>query len=144
MKPLTNRSRATPHRGILKTEVLLAFALLVSSMGVASTLIHRVNRLWSDAGQYQFAIQELSNQMDELVRLSPDHAEKAVGSISPSTACAKVLREPKVSGEIADDTLGKRITLQLSWKDRKDANPVVLSAWLIDAEQTTNAEGESQ
>lgn len=131
MKSVSRQFPIRPARqGIMKTEALLAMFLLVGAMGIASSLIHRVNHLWSDSRSYQFAINELSNQMHEVVRLSPEEAEETLDTISVSDACQETLRESKLTGVLAEDELGSRVTLQLTWKDRGDAIPVVLSAWL--------------
>ena len=117
----------------------MSMILLVSAMGLASTLIHRVNHLWSDAQNYQFAVNELSNQLQQLVPLSPDDAKDAIDAIAPSDACKDTLREPKLVGVLAEDELGSRVTLQLTWKDRGEAKPIMLSAWLQHQRATAEA-----
>lgn len=121
------------RRGVLKMEAMLAAVILVAAIGFASTMIHRINRFWSDAQRHQFAISELSNQIDELSRLSPDQATESLKSIEVSQACKETLKDASIVGEVEEDELGNRITLKLSWLDRKGANPVELSAWLRDA-----------
>jgi hypothetical protein len=122
----TNRIR----RGVLKSEALLGMLLLVSAMSFASTLVYRINHLWNDSRSYQFATNELANQLQQLVQLSPEDAAAALKSISPGHACKETLREPKLVGVLAEDTLGTRVTLQLTWKQRGKADPIMLSAWL--------------
>ena len=134
-------SRSVPvRRGVLKAEALLASVILVAAMGFASTMIHRINGLWSNAQRHQFAIGELSNQIDELARLSPQQATEALESIDVSEACKETLKDETIVGEIKKDELGNRITIKLSWNDRKDANPIELSAWL----QDTKSDGGEQ
>jgi len=140
MNPASRQlARRSARQGLLKTEALLAMFLLVGAMSVASSMIHRVNHLWSDSRSYQFAINELSNQLHELTRLTPEAAGENLDSISASEACKETLREPKLTGVLAEDELGARVTLQLTWKDRGEAKPVVLSAWL----KTNAQDGES-
>jgi len=139
------RNKIRNARGVLKTEAMLATVLLVAAMGFASTMIHRINRLWGNAQRHQFAIGELSNQIDSLVRLTPQQASVALDSIDVSQACKETLKDASLSGVIEKDELGNRVTLQLTWIDRKDANPVELSAWIPDAktkaESTAKADG---
>lgn len=127
------RTRNRNTRGILKTEAMIATVILVAAMGFASTMIHRINRLWGNAHRHQFAISELSNQIDSLVRLTPQQASDALDSIDVSEACKETLKHASLSGVIAKDELGSRVTLQLTWIDRTDANPVELSAWIPNA-----------
>lgn len=117
-------------RGVMKTEAMLATAILLTAMSFASTMVHRINHLWSDAQRHQFAISELSNQVDRLVRLTPEQADEALASIDVSEACKRTLKDASLSGTITKDELGDRLTLRLTWNDRKNANPVKLSGWL--------------
>ena len=139
MNRKTIARRIKIRRGFLKTEALLASVILVASLSFASTMVNRINRFWSDAQRHQFAISELSNQIDEFSRLSLDEAAESLKSIEVSEACKETLKDASIVGEIEKDKLGNRITLKLSWLDRKDANPVELSAWLRD-EKTDGGE----
>jgi len=124
------KTRIAHKRGVLKTEALLALFMLVATMSIASTMIHHINLLWSDAQRHQFAINELSNQMGELVSLSLKDATDKLASIEVSPACKDTLDDALLFGELSEDELGTRITLKLSWADRKNAKPVQLSGWL--------------
>jgi hypothetical protein len=124
------------RRGILKTEALLALVLLLAAINLASTLVHRINRLWMDAQGHQFAISELSNQMDGLTRLSPKQAETALESIAVSEACEETLPDANLSGELLKDDLGTRVVLKLSWSGRKLGEPLELSGWLAGREKS--------
>ena len=139
LKPGTSAKRINIRRGLLKTEALLAAVVLAASLSFASTMVKRINRFWSDAQRHQFAISELSNQIDEFSRLSPDQASESLKSIEVSQACKETLKDASIVGEVEEDELGNRITLKLSWLDRKGANPVELSAWLRD-EKTDGGE----
>ncbi|QEG20516.1 hypothetical protein [Mariniblastus fucicola] len=118
------------RNGVLKMEAMLALVILVAAMNLASPLIHRINLLWSDAQRHQFAIQELANQLNGLTGLTSEAAQSALDEIEVSPACKKTLNEAAITGELQQDELGTRVTLQLSWSDRKNANPVTLSGWL--------------
>ena len=118
---------------------MLALVLLVTTMSIASTMIHRINLLWSDAQRHQFAINELSNQMGELVSLSPKDAVDKLESIDVSAACKDTLDDALLFGELSEDELGTRITLKLSWSDRKNVKPVQLSGWLVKSREANAA-----
>jgi hypothetical protein len=132
----TNDRSGFVRNGILKTEALLALVVLIAAINFASTLIHRINRLWMDAQGHQFAISELSNHMDGLTRLSPKQAETALESIAVSEACEETLPDAKLSGELLEDDLGTRVILKLSWSGRKFGEPLELSGWLAGREKS--------
>lgn len=136
MMKAKTRSKNFVRRGILKMEVLLAMVVLVAAINFASTLIFRINRLWIDAQGHQFAISELSNQMDSLIHLSPEKAKSALESIAVSEACNDTLGDAKLNGELLKDELGTRVVLKLTWKGRKFGEPVELSGWLTESEES--------
>lgn len=115
--------------GMLKIEALIAAVVLVAAMNFASMVIHRINRLWDQTHQYQFAINELSNQLESLTNLSREEAAIRLGDLRPSPACQEVLGAPRFETAIDNDELGTRITLKLAWQDPQPNAPQ-LSAWL--------------
>ena len=123
------------NAGVLKVEALLALSLLVVAMNVASPLFHRVNHLTVDTQEYQFAINELSNQIDAIARLSPEQAAEALDLLSASPACKQTLADSSLVGSLSKDDLGTRVTLSLSWQDLDESNPLQLSAWLSSSDE---------
>jgi hypothetical protein len=117
---------------------------MVVAMSFASTLVFRINHIWADVQQHQFAISELSNQLDELTRLSKAEAEKRIESLQPSESCRTTLVAPEISGNIQQDDLGTRIDLQINWKRKHVGNPVKLSGWLssLQVGDTANPKAE--
>ncbi len=123
-------------RGVLKMEALLALVVLIAAINLASTLIHRINRLWMDAQGHQFAINELANQMDGLTPLNMEQAKNALDSITVSEGCKDTLGDAELSGELLNDDLGTRVVLKLSWSGRKFGEPLELSGWLAGREDS--------
>lgn len=138
------RKYRSARKGVLKTEAILSMFLLVAAMNVASPMIHRVNMLWKDTQKHQFAINELSNQMDALVSQSPDQVDKALESLEVSEACKETLDEVTLSGSVTSDDLGTRVTLELMWQKMENARPVTLSAWLSDPGEATNPDNSGE
>jgi len=130
MRQIANKHR-NQHAGLLKTEAMMSLFLLLLAINIASPLFHRINRLNVDAQQYQFAINELSNQIDAVARLTPEQAAEELKSLSPSPACEKTLGDTTLVGELSKDELGTRVTLSLVWEDLDESNPLQLSAWLV-------------
>ncbi len=129
----------TCRAGILKTEVMLSLFLLVVAMNIASPLIHRVNLLWMDTQKHQFAINELANQMDALSGTPLHELDEALASLDVSQACKETLSDAQVTGSSKSDQLGTRITLELTWKERKNSDPIRLSAWLMNPDGNEGA-----
>lgn len=141
------RFQSGHHRnriGMLKVEALIAAVVVVVAMNFVSIAVHRINRLWDQTRQYQFAINELSNQLESLVDLSEKEARKTLGNLKPSDACEEVLGTPRFLTAIDNDELGTRITLTLAWQEIQPNAPQ-LSAWLADSSSTDSSEtGESK
>jgi hypothetical protein len=121
--------QAYQRSGVLKIEAMVACVVLIAAMNFASKGIYRINHLWNDTHRYQFAINELSNQMEVLSRLSKEDASIALESLSPSAECKNVLGSPKLDGETVEDEFGTRVTLKLSWL-RPHPKPPELTGWL--------------
>lgn len=121
--------RTSRRNGALKIEAMVACVVLIVGMNIASKGIYRINHLWNDTHRYQFAINELSNQMEVITRLTTEQATDAIESLVPSKECIEVLGDPQLKGEIREDELGTRVTLKLSWL-KTHPKPPELSGWL--------------
>ena len=130
------------RRGVVSIELIVAAVLLMTVMTFVTTLMFRVNRVWSEIGQHRVAAMELSNQMEQLTRLTRAEATVAIKSLQPSILCHRTLREPKLVGETSDDELGIRIELQINWQRLPPGQPVALSGWLTNA--STNPANSAQ
>lgn len=126
------QSRRRMRRGFLKIEVLVAAATMVVAMSLASSLVFRVNQIWTDVQQHQFAKHELSNQLDQLTRLTEKELRSRIDKIEPSEACQRSLVDAKIEGEVLRDKLGTRVVLRMNWKRRYAGDPVELAGWLTE------------
>lgn len=131
---MTERSRRErrTRQGILKVEALIAAVILVAAMNFVSMTVHRINRIWEQTRQYQFAINELSNQLESLIALPPEEAKEKLATLKPSSNCEDVLGSPRFETSVGEDELGTRITLSLAWQDVQPHAPQ-LTAWLVGA-----------
>jgi hypothetical protein len=73
---------------------------------------------------------ELSNQLDRLVGLSPTELTAAIDAIEASDESRRTLLDPRLSAERIDDELGERVVLRLDWKRRYPGRPIELVGWL--------------
>ena len=122
---LTNtRSR----RGASSLEILVAFTLLGTVMGSAMPLL-------SAQRQYRIALDEVTNHLERLAALPQPALQTAVERLSPSEFITERLHEVELTGELAPEAEGTRITLRIAWTDsqRREA-PITLSAWVFPRE----------
>ena len=133
---MRSQSRQRIERsGILKFEILMSCLLMTALMGIATTMVYRINGVWRQGQQFQFAASELANELDRVTRLPREQAEIEIGLLQPSEICQQKLAGANLKGELSEDPLGTRVTLELGW-DRTGpaAQPVRLVGWLIGEE----------
>ena len=111
-------------------ELVVSAMLLVTVMTFMTTLCFRVNLVWKDIGHHRVAVGELSNQLEELQRMTPEDVEDELTNLQPSELCQLTLRDPKLTGRLVKDELGNRIDLEINWTRQNPGQPIVLSAWL--------------
>jgi len=130
MHAFTKNSRT--HRGTSSLEILVAFSLLTTVMGVAMPLVVRHGRLLTAQREYRIALDELENQLDRLTALPETELSAAIKQLSPSEFVAARLHDAMLTGEITREEIGSRIMLRLSWDEthRREA-PVMLSGWVF-------------
>ena len=124
--------RAPRHgNGFTLTEVVVAASLLVAMMATIAPLTVRSGRLWQDSRHLQLAMDELSNQMELLISLTPDQREAAMAKLAPSDHLLAALPEAVLNAESVRDQDGVRIVLKLSYgPPQPRPMPVTLIGWL--------------
>ena len=111
-------------------ELTISAIVLVTIMSFITSICLQVSLVWKDIGHHRAAINELSNQLEHLTRLSLADAKQALGSLEPSEACSRTLNSPKLNGELMVDNLGVRVVLQVDWKRRYPGKPIELVGWM--------------
>ncbi len=132
-RPEAGHEPQRPHRrrnGVTMVELVISAMLLVTVMTFVTSLSYSINLVWKDIGHYRIATGELSNQLENLTRLSRQEAQERVASLRPSEFSARTLREPVLDGQLVEDNLGTRVVLKLNWKRRNPGPPVELAGWL--------------
>ena len=127
-KSTTNRMSC--RRGATLTELVVAAVVMVMVMSLVTTLCYRISLVWQDIGHHRVAIAELSNQLDQLTRMTPEQAREALDSIAPSELSQRTLRNPELKGSISPSEIGHRIQLELNWNRRHPGQPVGLTGWI--------------
>ena len=139
---LANHQRSP--RGTTTIELLVSFALLTAVLGAALPLVVRHGRILTSARHYRMALDELSNQAEEIASMDRQQAIRAVANIKPSAFTSEHLPGVELTAVLAPPDDAERITLSLIWDEpgRRSA-PVSLVAWLpppASAEQATSTE----
>lgn len=126
--------------GITMIEVLASFSLLATVLAVATPLAVRHGRILVSAREYRIAVEELSNQLEQLTVLASDELRSRLSELKPSEFAAKHLRGAELSGALEAADVGDRLTLELVWDEPgRRAAPASLSAWML---PTAAAESE--
>jgi Tfp pilus assembly protein PilV len=125
-----------PRSALAVVEVLVAASLIVSIIGVMSTLVARSKRVQQSTRQYQIASQELANQLDVLTRTDAASLANALNAIRPTESIARSLPDVQLTGRLLDDSDGKRVELSISWSRNVAgavAQPLRMVAWVPNA-----------
>lgn len=135
---LKNRS------GITVIELLVSASVLLGIMSFVGTLTVSINGVWKDIVQRRVAVCELTNQLEQLTRLSVDELEQQLESLEPSVHCSNSLRGAKLSATVSEDQLGKRIVVAINWDRKHAGKPVELSGWLQKVKVSNDAAKERE
>ncbi len=115
-------------------ELIISAMVLIAVMTFITSICVQINFVWKDIGHHRAAVDELSNQLENLTRLTPDQAKQALEKLQPSTVCVGTLDGPELSGQLIKDNLGTRVLMQIDWKRRTPGQPVQLAGWLMPAD----------
>jgi len=121
--------------GLTFIELVVSAMLLITIMSFITSICLQTSLIWKDIGHHRAAVNELSNQLERLTRLTPDEARQALGSLQPSAVCSRTLNKPQLSAELIDDNLGLRVVMQIDWKRRNPGKPVELVGWMLTADK---------
>lgn len=127
--------------GVTLTELLVAAMMLVTGISLLVTLAVRTGRLCLDSQHYELALDELTNQLEQLTTLSQDQRTAALATLAPSAEATRGLPHPRLSGREIIDQDGQRILLEIAWDRRGPAKPVTLVSW-VPTDERQLARGE--
>lgn len=117
--------------GATMVELVVSAVLLITVMSFVTTLCFQINLVWKDIRHHRVALGELSNQLEQLTRLSPQQVRQAIKSLEPSAISSRTLKDPQLTGKLLEDDLGLRVVLQIDWQRRNPGKPVELAGWLV-------------
>ena len=125
-----SKSVSGRRTGTSMVEVLVAASMLLVVMSFVSTAIYRIDLAWRDTTRQRAAMNELSNQLEQMTLLSSEQLPDAMESLAPTPRIRQTLPGVDLSGELLDDALGTRIVLRLDWQRKYPGKPVELSGWV--------------
>ena len=111
-------------------ELVISAMILVTVISFVTSLLYRIDGVWSDCADQRAAMCELSNQLERLTLLSPDQLSDAIESLEPSPTVARTLHEPVLNAQLITDEFGPRLVLQIDWQRRYPGRPVEMVAWI--------------
>ncbi len=137
-----------PRKGSTLIELIVAAGLLVTSISLLATGTVAGLKLQRLEHQQAVATDELSNQMEHMLTLSPLEAAAAIGKLKISAWAQLTLPDAKLEAEIVDDEHGPRVVMQFQWARTGEAKPLVAVGWLDTANeslpnQTTAVTGDA-
>lgn len=127
--------RLRPRRGSMLTELIVAAGLLVTSISLLATGVVAGWKLQRLERQQNVATDELSNQLEQLLVLSPAAAATAIAQLEPSSWALQTLPNAKLSAKLIDDHFGSRVVLEIQWQRIGDSTPLVAVGWLDTAQE---------
>ncbi len=130
-KATPKKSAGGCRRGSTLVELMVAFVLIMTTLGISAPLVVRHEQLLVDADHYRIALDELTNQLERLRTTPASKIDAAIEQLKPSELTAQRLAGAKLTGNVASGDSGRRVKLQLSWDEsQRRAFPVELVAWL--------------
>jgi hypothetical protein len=137
------------RNGTTLTEMVVAATLMVSAMAIVAPLTVRTGRLWQDSRRHQLVMDELSNELERLVSLTPKQRERAIAGLTPPNYLQTSLPAATLTAETIRDGDGTRLLLSMNWDRPGKPKPLTLVGWLDsmpsqNATQTDGASGNSE
>jgi hypothetical protein len=135
--PSERPAAATRRRAVTSFEVLVAFSLVATVIGMSAPLIVRHGRLLATARHYRLAVEELTNQLERVAALPPADIDEAVSSINVSDFTAEKLPGAELTAELHDAEFGRRVTLHIVWDEpQRRETPLTMTAWVAPDDRT--------
>jgi hypothetical protein len=133
------------HPGVTLVELIVAATLVVSGLTVIGRLSVSTGRMWQQTRFEQFALEELSNQLEHLLALPAEQRDVALSQIVPSDLAISRLPDPVITSRLLGDQAGQRIELQISWNRVGPAKPMSLVGWIdVSDSESLESQGSSQ
>lgn len=139
--------RKDARRGLTTIEILASASIIGLLVTTTTTLGLRIRKLDQDAQFEMMAIQELANALENEIgkhyeQLNAPESEGTT-SISVSELLSNRWPDASIVPIYEEDSLGRRITLQLYRSKLTNARPIELSGWIVAPSQEASASSPS-
>ncbi len=112
-------------------ELVVACTLLASVMTLFVPTVIRSGHARRDLRHHRLALDELSNQMEQLTQLSAEELSSGVEQLQLSEIASGALPDARLSASLVESEDGLRLTLQLAWGNTgRRTNPLTLNTWI--------------
>jgi Tfp pilus assembly protein PilV len=115
-------------------ELMVAATLIISGLTVVGKLSVASGRMWQQTRHERVAIEELSNQLERLIALSPQQRQAEIADLVPSPHTAEMLPGARLAAETIHDPDGSRLQLQIDWNHGVLSRSIRLVGWIDSAE----------
>ena len=135
-----NRTQTTARMGSTLAEVMVSAVLITAMVSLISTIVVRSGRMSQQTRQAQFAMDELSNQMERITLLPVDQLEQAIKALEISDEFHSSVPDALLSGKVVRDDDSTRVVLDLDWQRNTPSLPLTLVAWVDPGLSTKSSE----
>ena len=131
------RVRMTSRKSCLRAgfsllELMVAGILLAAILASLGPTVYWIQRARRTTEQQQFAMLELSNQMELLFSRKDDLTSAALVELKLSAFAEQHLSEAAFTADLAGSGIDRKVVLSITWLDEagQRVRPLKLSAWL--------------
>lgn len=144
---MPSRKLATrvPRPGFTLIELTVAATLVIAGLTVLGSMTVATGRMWQQTRQERVASEELSNQLERLVALTPAERSAAMSELMPSAFATQTLADVTLIAKPVSDAEGELIELAIDWDRGMPGQPLSLIGWIDAWDETseTGATGET-
>lgn len=141
--PLRRIASRPPRAGFTLIELTVAATLVIAGLTVLGGMTVATGRMWQQTRQERVASEELSNQLERLIALTPAERGAAISDLRPSAFATQTLVDVTLVAKPVSDAEGERIELAIDWDRGTPGKPLSLVGW-IDAWDGTDETGASE
>ncbi|RPH80686.1 MAG: hypothetical protein EHM77_04755, partial [Planctomycetaceae bacterium] len=119
----------TTRPGFTLIELTVAATLVIAGLTVLGSMTVATGRMWQQTRQERVANEELSNQLERLMALTPAERSAAISDLRPSAFATQTLVDVTLVAKPVSDAEGERIELAIDWDRGTPGKPLSLVGW---------------
>ncbi|TWT76679.1 hypothetical protein CA13_71760 [Planctomycetes bacterium CA13] len=116
-----------PRSGVTLTELLVAATVVVTGMAIVAPLAIRSGRMWLETRAQHIAMDELSNQLEQIISLPANELPAELPRLAASDWATERLPGVQLNGErLGHDA----VRVSINWTRVGDPKPIELIGWI--------------